>query len=171
MQVCSNIVHKYTFLDLFLFRLCAWCPLCTQIGYFKHVLLCGCTDIPPNRQKSFCVRTHRAKSAHLPAEYIPLTFLTRTPSPFSAGWRWGLLSRKIFLIFIFLIFTRISQKSGLKLFFWILHSLFLSRNFFYFFKTLLQLVKFSPGIPYQLLSFLVLYSFDYDLEFTSYRWE
>ena len=43
--------------------------------------------------------------------------------------------------------------------------------FFYFFKTLLQLVKFSLGIPYQLLSFLVLYSFDYDFEFTSYRWE
>ena len=36
--------------------------------------------------------------------------------------------------------------------------------FFYFFKTLLQLVKFSLGIPYQLLSFLVLYSFDYDLD-------
>ena len=35
--------------------------------------------------------------------------------------------------------------------------------FFYFFKTLLQLVKFSLGIPYQLLSFLVLCSFDYDL--------
>ena len=37
-------------------------------------------------------------------------------------------------IFIFfLIFTRISQKSGLKLFFWILHSLFLPRIIFYFF--------------------------------------
>ena len=27
--------------------------------------------------------------------------LTRTPSPFCAGWRWGLLSRKIFSDFIF----------------------------------------------------------------------
>ena len=45
------------------------------------------------------MRTHRTKSAHLTAEYIPLAFLTRTPSPFSAGWRWGLLSRKIFLFF------------------------------------------------------------------------
>ena len=41
--------------------------------------------------------------------------------------------------------------------------------FFYFFKTLLQLVKFSLGIPYQLLSLLVLYLSDFDLEFTSSR--
>ena len=58
-----------------------------------------CAVIPPLRLKSFCVRTHRAKTAHLPAEYIPPTFLTRTPSPFCAGSSWGLLSRKIFLFF------------------------------------------------------------------------
>ena len=40
----------------------------------------------------------------------------------------------------------------------------IEKNFFYFFKTLLQLVKFWLSIPYQLLSFLVLYSFDYDLD-------
>ena len=39
----------------------------------------------------------------------------------------------------------------------------IEKNFFLFFKTLFQLVKFSLGIPYQLLSFLVLCSFDYDL--------
>lgn len=43
------------------------------------------------------------------------------------------------------------------------------RKFFLFFKTLLQLVKFSLGIPYQLLSLLVLYLSDFDLEFTSSR--
>ena len=42
-------------------------------------------------------------------------------------------------------------------------------KFFLFFKTLLQLVKFSLGIPYQLLSFLILYLSDFDLEFTSSR--
>ena len=45
------------------------------------------------------MRTQIAKTEYLPAEYIPPTFLTRTPSPFCAGWRWGLLSRKIFLFF------------------------------------------------------------------------
>ena len=47
------------------------------------------------------MRTQIAKTEYLPAEYIPLAFLTRTPSPYSAGWRWGLLSRKIFFDFIF----------------------------------------------------------------------
>ena len=47
------------------------------------------------------MRTQIAKTEYLPAEYIPPTFLTRTPSPYSAGWRWGLLSRKIFFDFYF----------------------------------------------------------------------
>ena len=76
-----------------------------------------------------------AKTAHLPAEYIPPTFSTRTPSPFSAGWRWGLLSRKIFSDFYFSDFARNPQMFGLRIF-WILHSLFLSRNFFLFFSWL-----------------------------------
>ena len=46
------------------------------------------------------MRTQIAKTGYLPAEYILPTFLTRTPSPFCAGWRWGLLSRKIFFIFL-----------------------------------------------------------------------
>ena len=52
------------------------------------------------------MRTQIAKTEYLPAEYIPPTFSTRTPSPYSAGWRWGLLSRKIFFHFYFLIFAR-----------------------------------------------------------------
>ena len=47
------------------------------------------------------MRTHRAKTAHLPAEYILHTFWLEAPSPYSSGWRWGLLSRKIFLFFLF----------------------------------------------------------------------
>ena len=82
------------------------------------------------------MRTHRAKSAHLPAEYIPPTFLTRTPPP---------------------PFPQVDGGGCYR------------EKFFLFFKTLLQLVKFSLGIPYQLLSFLILYLSDFDLEFTSSR--
>ena len=62
-----------------------------------------CAVIPPLRQKSFCVRTQIAKSGFLAAEYILRYILTRTPSPCCAGWRWGLLSRKIFSDFIFFV--------------------------------------------------------------------
>ena len=94
------------------------------------------------------MRTHRAKSGYLPAEYIPLAFLTRTPSPYSAGWRWGLLSRKIFYFFLnplstrsnytsififFLIFARIHRMFGLRIF-WILYSLFLIIKFLEYFS-------------------------------------
>ena len=58
-------------------------------------------SLPPLRQKSICVRTQIAKTAHLPSEYIWGTFSTRTPSPFCAGSSWGLLSRKIFFDFYF----------------------------------------------------------------------
>ena len=80
------------------------------------------------------MRTHRAKSAHLPAEYIPLPFLTRTPSPYSAGWRWGLLSRKIFFDFYFPDFARNLSDVWIEIIFWILHSLFLSRKIFFIFS-------------------------------------
>ena len=57
------------------------------------------------------MRAQIAKTEYLPAEYIPLTFLTRTPSPFSAGWRWGLLSRKIFYFFLNPLSTRSNYTS------------------------------------------------------------
>ena len=63
------------------------------------------------------MRTQIAKTAHLPAEYIWGTFLTRTPSPFSAGWHGGLLSRKIFFHFYFLILARYSCLWIIFLFF------------------------------------------------------
>ena len=106
MQVVVIILHKYSFFAVFLFRLCAWCPLYTQIKRFKRVLLFGWVVIPHSRLKSICVRTHRANLAHLPAEYIPPTFWLVHPSPFCAGWRWGLLSRKIFFDFQNIVSTR-----------------------------------------------------------------
>ena len=51
------------------------------------------------------------KTANLPylsAEYIPPTFWLEAPSPFCAGWRWGLLSRKIFLFFSILVWILVS---------------------------------------------------------------
>ena len=63
------------------------------------------------------MRTHRAKTAHLPAEYIPPTFWLVPPPPFPQVDDGGLLSRKIFLIFIFQILARIHRMSGLRIFF------------------------------------------------------
>ena len=84
----------------------------------------------------------------------------------------GAAIEKNFFDFYFSDFSPYSQNVWIEnifLFSRFSHSISTRILFFYFFKTLLQLVKFSLGIPYQLLSFLVLYSFDYDLEFTSYR--
>ena len=143
-------MYIYSFFAVFLFRLRAWCPLCTQIKRFKRVLLSECAVISPLRLKSICVRTQIAKTEYLPAEYIPLAFLTRTPSPYSAGWRWGLLSRKIFFIF------------------WIHYQLVLIILRFLFFLIFARNIV-NGFLPW--IVFLVLYSFDYDLEFTSYRLE
>ena len=101
MHICSNIMYIYSFFSHVSSCLRAWCPLYTKIKRFRRVLLFGCVTIHQVMQTSICVRTQIAKTAHLPAEYILPTFLTRTPSPYSAGWRWGLLSRKIFSDFYF----------------------------------------------------------------------
>ena len=57
--------------------------------------------------------------------------MTRTPSPFSAGWRWGLLSRKIFSNFIFLILARYLVNGFLRL-----------KNFLFFSDSVIVLVWF-----------------------------
>ena len=82
------------------------------------------------------MRTQIAKTGCLPAEYIPPTFLTRTPPPFAQVDGGGLLSRKIFLIFIFQILARIHRMSGLRIFFLFSrfsHSISTRILFFYFF--------------------------------------
>ena len=61
------------------------------------------------------MRTQIAKTWYLPAEYIPPTFWLLPPYPYSAGWRWGLLSRKIFSNFIFLILSRNLVNGFLRL--------------------------------------------------------
>ena len=68
-------------------------------------------------EKSICVRTHRAKSAHLPAEYIPLTFSTRTPPPFAQVDGGGCYREKFFWILFFLILARYSYLWIFFLFF------------------------------------------------------
>ena len=94
------------------------------------------------------MRTHRTKSAHLTAEYIPPTFLTRTPPPFAQVDGGGCYREKFFIFFwihyqLVLIILRflfffwfslvIYQKSGLKIF-WILYSLFLIIKFLEYFS-------------------------------------
>ena len=50
------------------------------------------------------MRTQIAKTEYLPPSIFCLHFWLDTPYPYSAGWRWGLLSRKIFFDFIFFSF-------------------------------------------------------------------
>ena len=102
------------------------------------------------------MRTQIAKSAHLPAEYIPHTFSTRTPSPFCAGSSWGLLSRKIFLIFIFQILARIHRMSGLRIFFYFLVSPILFLLVFYFFYFFLIFVWILVSTLFFRLSYLII---------------
>ena len=69
--------------------------------------------------------------------YSAYIFDPYTPSPYSAGSSWGLLSRKIFLIFIFQILARIHRMSGLRIFFLFSrfsHSISTRILFFYFFS-------------------------------------
>ena len=58
--------------------------MCSYTTFEIKVVLCAHTD---SKNGIFTSRVYIG--------YI----LTRTPSPFSAGWRWGLLSRKFFFIF------------------------------------------------------------------------
>ena len=76
---------------------------------------------------------HIGQNRHIYRRVYSAYILTRTPSPFCAGWRWGLLSRKIFSNFIFLILARIHRMFGLRIF-WILYSLFLIIKFLEYFS-------------------------------------
>ena len=49
------------------------------------------------------MRTHRAKTAHLPAEYIPPTFWLVPPPPFAQVDGGGCYREKFFLIFYFFV--------------------------------------------------------------------
>ena len=58
-----------------------------------------CAVIPPLRLKSICVRTHRAKTGYLSAEYIPPTFWLVPPPPFAQVDGGGCYREKFFLFF------------------------------------------------------------------------
>ena len=77
--------------------------MCSYTTFAAKVDLCAHTD---SKNGTF---TRRVLTAYI--------FDSYTPSPFCAGWRWGLLSRKIFLIFIFLIFARNLRSLDWKYFF------------------------------------------------------
>ena len=91
------------------------------------------------------MRTQIAKTAHLTAEYIPHTFLTRTPSPYSAGSSWGLLSRKIFFDFYFSDFSPYSQNVWIENIFFIFSFLlfdFYSYFIFLFFQIIVLFLEY-----------------------------
>ena len=117
-----------------------------------------CAVIPPLRQKSFCVRTQIAKTGYLPAEYIPHTFWLVPPSPFCAGSSWGLLLRKIFLIFIFF---RFRYRTRLIFAFWLyahnfdFHLLILTRFSYVWLSSSTRLILLN------IYSFMILV-FDYE---------
>ena len=96
------------------------------------------------------MRTHTAKSAHLPPSISRLHFWLDTPSPYSAGWRWRAAIEKNF--FDFRSFTECLYWNY---FFWILYSLFLSRFFFIFSKHCFNSSSFHPVflISFYLFSF------------------
>ena len=79
------------------------------------------------------MRTHRAKSGYLPAEYIPPTFWLEVPSPFCTGWRWGLLSRKFFLI-LFFWFSLVISEVWIEIIFLNFTLVILTSNIFLFFS-------------------------------------
>ena len=93
---------------------------CNYTSSYIKVDLCAHTD---------------SKNGIFTAEYIPPTFSTRTPSPFCAGWRWGLLSRKNFFDFIFFRFSySISTRILFFLFFWFSLVSLRSLDWNYFFE-------------------------------------
>ena len=102
-----------------------------------------------------CAHTY-GKIGTFTAGYILATFWLDTPYPYSAGWRWGLLSRKIFLIFIFQILARIHRMSGLRIFFYFLVSPILFLLVFYFFYFFLIFVWILVSTLFFRLSYLII---------------
>ena len=92
---------------------------------------------------------HIRQNRHIYRRVYTGYILTRTPSPFSAGSSWGLLSRKIFSNFIFFWFSLVHRMFGLRI-------IFLFFRFRYCTRFIVNLI-------------LVLYLSDFDLEFTSSR--
>ena len=121
-----------------------------------------------------CAHTDSQNGIFTRRVYSTYIFDSRHPPLYPQVDGGGCYREKFFLIFIFLIFARNLRMSVLKLFFlfflW-LRSYSDSYSILFRISVVLTHYKFSLGIPYQLLSFLVLCSFDYDFGFTSYRWE
>ena len=123
------------------------------------------------------MRTQIAKTGYLPAEYIPPTFWLDTPSPFCAGWRWGLLSRKIFLFFLIPLSTRSDYTSILILFFQIFVlviqyklSFRLVTSFARYSSSNFSLCIISYWFSLWILIFsFTIYNFDYNFGFCAFR--
>ena len=97
------------------------------------------------------MRTHRAKSGYLPAEYIWGAFSTRTPSPFCAGWRWGAAIEKNFFWFLFFWFSLVFTECLDWNYFFDFQTSIYTRILFFFIFSDSRLV--SPILGFQLNSF------------------
>ena len=102
------------------------------------------------------------------AECIPPHFWLDTPSPFSAGWRWGLLSRKIFLIFIFLIFARNLSEVWIENILNFTLVILTSNNFLFFFVT--SFLSDSYSILFRISVVLTHYKFSLDILLVWFRY-
>ena len=71
-------------------------------GYFKRVLLSACVVIPPLRQTSICVRTHRAKSGFYRRVY-PAYIFDSYPLPLFRRLTVGAAIEKNFFWFYFFV--------------------------------------------------------------------
>ena len=92
--------------------------MCNYTSSYIKVDLCAHTDSKNG------IFTRRVYSAYI---------LTRTPSPFSAGSSWGLLSRKIFYFFLNPLSTR-SNYTSIFIFFWFSLVSLRSLDWNYFFE-------------------------------------
>ena len=109
--------------------------------------------------------------------------LTRTPSPYSAGWRWGLLSRKIFYFFLnplstrsnytsififFLIFARNLSEVGIENILNFILVILTSNNFLFFFVT--SFLSDSYSILFRISVVLTHYKFSLDILLVWFRY-
>ena len=103
------------------------------------------------------MRTQIAKTEYLPAEYYPPTFWLDTPSPFCAGLRWGLLSRKIFFIFSESIINSFWLYFDSDFIFFVSPIRFLLVIYFFRFSFGFSDIRFSVKLVFRISTFELVY--------------
>ena len=115
------------------------------------------------------VCAHIGQNRHIYRRVYSVYVLTRTPSPYSAGWRWGLLSRKIFFDFYFSDFARNLRMVGLRIFFEFYTRYSYLGKFFYF-VSWLRSYSDSYSILFRISVVLTHYKFSLDILLVWFRY-